>query len=314
MSPLQSRMMAQLPLMTPSMPAFTLGAYPSTPPLYPQMFSPGLGAFSPGLIRPGMVDSGYGRVEGGSFVMNPAPGKSFPSSFFPIADFTMNLGAPLHRGQSYNHYQTSIHPMLSPGVSQYPHPPQVQYDAPTPRGNLISDTSRRGSQGEHGYFPIVDDPANAALLNPTNSTQDGNGRGSASAPGTTFASPALKSRSNFPSPPLLISSRSDGQLDSALSTAALHSIITSIPHTTDEESSPSSSSSSHHDPNEEEEAEATAQSIAFFSSDPIALARRKSSLGNEREPRLLDVRRASYEGTGLRVAPKFGSSIWGGDV
>lgn len=84
MSPLQSRMMAQLPLMTPSMPAFTLGAFPSTPPLYPQMFSPGLGTFSPGLMRPGMIDSGYGMVDGGNFIMNPAPGSS-PSLSFLIS-------------------------------------------------------------------------------------------------------------------------------------------------------------------------------------------------------------------------------------
>ena len=74
MSPMQSRMMAQLPLMTPSMPAFTLGAYPSTPPLYPQMFSPGLGAFSPVMVG-GMTPDGYPAI------MNPAPGQSILPSF-----------------------------------------------------------------------------------------------------------------------------------------------------------------------------------------------------------------------------------------
>lgn len=64
LSPVHGR----LPLMTPSMPAFTLGAFPQTPPLYPQFFSPGLGPFSPPMGSP------YFGPGPGHHFMNPAPG------------------------------------------------------------------------------------------------------------------------------------------------------------------------------------------------------------------------------------------------
>lgn len=69
----------RLPLMTPSMPAFTLGAFPQTPPLYPSsFFSPGLGPFSPGGQVPLGMGSPYFGPTGGAYMgagLNAAPGE-----------------------------------------------------------------------------------------------------------------------------------------------------------------------------------------------------------------------------------------------
>lgn len=71
--PLSPMDRSRLPPMTPSMPAFTLGAFPQTPPLYPQgFFSPGLGPFSPQMGSPY-----FGPGQGYHFNagLNAAPGE-----------------------------------------------------------------------------------------------------------------------------------------------------------------------------------------------------------------------------------------------
>ncbi|KAI5480433.1 RNA-binding domain-containing protein [Pseudohyphozyma bogoriensis] len=75
LSPMQGR----LPPMTPSMPAFTLGAFPQTPPLYPQFFSPGLGPFSPIMGQ----SSFFGHAP--SHYMNAAPGAPLHRDITPGA-------------------------------------------------------------------------------------------------------------------------------------------------------------------------------------------------------------------------------------
>lgn len=73
----QNPRMAGLPMMTPSMPAFTLGALSQmTPPLFPQLFSPGLGSFSPG----GMYGGGSANTS------NAAPGSFFLPRSLTLAD------------------------------------------------------------------------------------------------------------------------------------------------------------------------------------------------------------------------------------
>lgn len=59
-------------VMTPGMPAFTLGAFPQTPPIYPSFGfgQGGMGMFSPG----GMVTPGNFFGGGGRNYMNAAPG------------------------------------------------------------------------------------------------------------------------------------------------------------------------------------------------------------------------------------------------
>jgi hypothetical protein len=72
--PLSPMTGGRLPPMTPSMPAFTLGAFPPTPPpMYPQgMFSPGLGPFSPQVGSP-YFGPPMNYMNGS---LNAAPGKS----------------------------------------------------------------------------------------------------------------------------------------------------------------------------------------------------------------------------------------------
>lgn len=116
LSPLQGRYMTP---MTPSMPAFTLGAFPQTPPLYPQFFSPGLGPFSPPM---GATHFGHG---GGGHFMNAAP------------------GAPIHHGDGDGDG------MFGFGA----------YNPSDTRGPDSSEATPPANEHEPSYFPPVFPPS-----------------------------------------------------------------------------------------------------------------------------------------------------------
>lgn len=137
LSPLQGRYMTP---MTPSMPAFTLGAFPQTPPLYPQFFSPGLGPFSPPM---GATHFGHG---GGGHFMNAAPGLSLsiaPSDpgFWALTRELFFAGAPIHHGDGDG--------MFGFGA----------YNPSDTRGPDSSEATPPANEHEPSYFPPVFPPS-----------------------------------------------------------------------------------------------------------------------------------------------------------
>jgi len=105
LSPLQR---TGLPPMTPSMPGFTLHAYPSTPPLHPMSYlSPGLGPFSPGLPYNGPPVYSFNPY------MNPAPGA--PVNIVPSGEPSATQPAP---GESGHRVDAGIEAEYFPPVGQ----------------------------------------------------------------------------------------------------------------------------------------------------------------------------------------------------
>ncbi|KAK4053382.1 hypothetical protein OIV83_001546 [Microbotryomycetes sp. JL201] len=128
--PLSPMTGGRLPPMTPSMPAFTLGAFPQTPPVYPQsFFSPGVGPFSPQVGSP-YFGPNLSYLNGG---MNAAP------------------GAPVHRQMPLDYnpmfpMTTAQQSAASPGNG-----PDLTDGETTPQQQLRSN----GDQNDAGYFPDV---------------------------------------------------------------------------------------------------------------------------------------------------------------
>ena len=131
MSPVAARM--QVP-MTPGMPGFTFHQVPQTPPLYPQMLSPGLDSFSPtvgGSAHMGGPEAAAAAAQNGGDYMNA--GASVPYNV-PVA---LTPGAPI-----------GYHPMFAAAAPGYGGAPGLHQQQPaTPHWSQTSGPRRGGGRG-----------------------------------------------------------------------------------------------------------------------------------------------------------------------
>ncbi|KAM0787458.1 hypothetical protein ACM66B_003536 [Microbotryomycetes sp. NB124-2] len=190
----------RLPPMTPSMPAFTLGAFPQTPPVYPQsFFSPGVGPFSPQVGSP-YFGPNLSYLNGG---MNAAPGapvhRQMPLDYNPMFPMTTQSGQQQHQ-----------YVVVSPGVNEATDGEttplgQQQHDASYFPDVTTSTGAGQGADGKEDISadtrltaPMTNRNASAPNLSPQLSTASNGQSGSRN----TFKPPrpdvALHSRSADP--------------------------------------------------------------------------------------------------------------------
>lgn len=195
MSPQQSRVP-----MTPSMPAFSFGALPTTPPLLPQFLSPGLGPFSPPLS----MTPGYSHVLNRTPFLNAAPGapvhvsgqasfSSFGSYFPDVSAYQAELPREADEADEDDAAASDDDPGYFPPVSSLLarrassnvvakdltstmtlSPTRREVNGAGPAGRSVSDSRTGRSDGAAGL--------GARLLAPEAET------GSVSAPSTAFSS------------------------------------------------------------------------------------------------------------------------------
>ncbi|KAK4691710.1 hypothetical protein P7C70_g9286, partial [Phenoliferia sp. Uapishka_3] len=134
--------------MTPSMPAFTLGAFPQTPPVYPMLFSPGLGPFSP---------MGPHFNHGGHF-MNVAPGAPIYSQGEGM--FGAYNGATNGEQEGYSEKTPPASQVASTEPSYFP---------PVPVDSAAAQSTNSSSATSGPPFP-ASSPLESYSANPSRST------------------------------------------------------------------------------------------------------------------------------------------------
>lgn len=231
--PLSPATAGRLPPMTPSMPAFTFGTIPQTPPVYPQsFFSPGVGQFSPQVGSP-FFGPGMAYLNNS---LNAAPGaplhRQIPVDYNPMFPMTSAQESALY-DEPYGASRGNAQP------GQQGRPDDGERTPPAGKPNATGNSGQSGGE----YFPPVNRGISSSSSSSSHNSSAGGGPspaesgpqsngGASSAPGLSSHAAATSAlgatTAGPPRPDVTVHSRSADPTTTSVADASTRAIDRSL--------------------------------------------------------------------------------------